>query len=111
MGKLAGRPRQAMFPSLVWRAAYDHLNRHHDVSVADERYLEILQPAATKGLSTVENVVEQLLSAPKPVVNAREVTALMLTIEDEAMAFREREALPASLEAYDDLLNGTETKR
>ena len=104
------RWREAMFPSLVWRAAYDHLNRHHDVSVADERYLEILQLAATKGLSTVENVVEQLLSAPKPVVNAREVTALLLTIEDEAMAFREREALPTSLEVYDDLLNGTEAK-
>ena len=39
-------------------------------------YLEILQLAADEGLGAVENVVEQLLMAPKPVVNAAEVAAL-----------------------------------
>ena len=100
------RWREAMFPSLVWRAAYDHLNRHHDVSAADERYLEILQLAAVEGLGAVENVVEQLLLAPKPVVNAREVIALLRAFEDEAMAFRDRAAMPVSLEDYDHLLEG-----
>ena len=95
-----------MFPSLVWRAAYDHLCRHHDANTADVCYLEILQLAATKGLSTVENIVEQLLLTPKPVVNAQEVTAWLLTYEDEAMAFRERDAMPVSLELYDGLLGG-----
>ena len=100
------RWREAMFPSLVWRAAYDHLCRHHDANTADVCYLEILQLAATKGLSTVENIVEQLLLTPKPVVNAQEVTAWLLTYEDEAMAFRERDAMPVSLELYDGLLGG-----
>lgn len=72
-----------MFPSLVWRAAYDHLCRHHDAHAADVCYLEILQLAADEGLGAVENIVEQLLLAPKPVVNAAEVTALLRTYEDE----------------------------
>ena len=68
--------------------------------------MEILQLAADEGLSTVENIVEQLLLAPRPVVNAAEVLALLRTYEDEAMAFREREAMPVSLEVYDGLLGG-----
>ena len=69
-------------------------------------YLEILQLAADEGLGAVENIVEQLLLAPKPAVNAAEVTALLRTYEDEAMAFREREAMPVSLHVYDGLLGG-----
>jgi hypothetical protein len=38
------------------------------------------------------------------VVSAAEVSALLRTYEDEAMAFREREAMPVSLEVYDGLL-------
>lgn len=100
------RWREAMFPSLVWRAAYDHLCRHHDAHAADVCYLEILQLAADEGLGAVENIVEQLLLAPKPAVNAAEVTALLRTYEDEAMAFRERKAMPVSLHVYDGLLGG-----
>lgn len=100
------RWREAMFPSLVWRAAYDHLYRQHDAHAADVCYLEILQLAATEGLGAVENIVEQLLMAPKSTLNAAEVTALLRTYEDEAMAFREREAMPVSLEVYDGLLGG-----
>jgi len=100
------RWREALFPSLVWRAAYDHLCRRHDPHAADVCYLEILQLAATEGLSTVENMVEQLLLAPKAEVNAAEVIALLRTCEDEALAFREREAMPVSLEVYDELLGG-----
>jgi hypothetical protein len=47
-----------------------------------------------------------LLSAPKAVVSAAEVVTLLRTYEDEAMAFRERKAMPVSLEVYDDLLEG-----
>jgi len=100
------RWREAMFPSLVWRAAYDHLCRHHEAHAADVCYLQILELAAGQGLGAVENMVEQLLLAPKPVVNAAEVTALLRTCQDEAMAFRQREALPVSLEVYDGLLGG-----
>lgn len=102
------RWREAMFPSLVWRGAYDHLCRHHDVHAADVCYLELLQLAAKEGLGTVENLVEQLLLAPKPVVNATEVLELLRTYEDEARAFRQRKALPISLEVYDCLLGGVQ---
>lgn len=100
------RWREAMFPSLVWRAAYDHLCRQHDPHAADVCYLEILQLAATEGLGAVENIVEQLLLAAKSVVNAAEVIALLRTYEDEAMAFRERKPMPVSLDVYDGLLGG-----
>jgi len=100
------RWREAMFPSLVWRAAYDHLCRRHDAHAADVCYLQILELAAGQGLGAVENMVEQLLLAPKPVVNAAEVNALLRTCEDEAMAFRHREAMPVSLQVYDGLLGG-----
>jgi hypothetical protein len=95
-----------MFPSLIWRGLYDYLCRQHAGHVADVRYLEILQLAAEEGLSAVENTVEELLSAPKAVVSAAEVVTLLRTYEDEAMAFRERKAMPVSLEVYDDLLEG-----
>jgi hypothetical protein len=98
--------RESMFPSLIWRAVYDHLCRHHDAHAADVCYLEILQLASEEGLGTVENMVEQLLLAPKAVVSAEEVIALLRTYKDEAMAFREREALPVSLQVYDGLLGG-----
>lgn len=100
------RWREAMFPSLVWRGLYDYLCSRHVVHVADVRYLEILQLAADEGISAVENTVEELLSAPKAVVNASEVSNLLRTYEDEAMAFRKRKAMPISLEVYDDLLKG-----
>lgn len=100
------RWREAMFPSLIWRAAYDHLCRRHDANEADVRYLEILELAANEGIATVENLVEQLLQAPKAEVNAAEVIALLRTYEDEALAFRQREAMPVSLEVYDGLLEG-----
>lgn len=101
------RWREAMFPSLVWRGLYDHLCSRHAVHVADVRYLEILELAANEGLSAVENTVEELLLAPKGGVSAAEVVTLLRTYEDEAMAFRERQAMPVSLEVYDDLLEGT----
>ena len=100
------RWRDAMFPSLIWRAAYDHLCRHHDAHTADVCYLEILQLAADTGLGAVENAVEQLLLAPKAVVNKQEIIALLRTYEYEEMAFREREAMKVSLEEYDGLLEG-----
>jgi hypothetical protein len=102
------RWREAMFPSLVWRMLYDHLCRQHDPHTADVCYLEILQLAAQKGLGTIENIVEQLLAAPRPVVNAQEVNLLLQTCEEEAMAFRQRQAPAVSLEDYDQLLQNEE---
>jgi len=56
----------------------------------------------------VENIVEQLLAAPRPVVNAQEVNLLLQTYEEEAMAFRQRKAPVVSLEDYDALLQNEE---
>lgn len=103
------RWRECMFPSLVWRAAYDHLcRRHADARAADVCYLDLLELAASEGLGAVENVVEELLSAPKAAVNAQEVMALLETYRDESTKFRSRQALEVSLEEYDGLLQGEE---
>jgi len=97
-----------MFPSLVWRMVFDHLCRQHDPHAADVYYLEILQLAAQKGLNAVENIVEELLAAPRSVVNAQEVNLLLQTYEEEATAFRQRQAPVVSLEDYDQLLQNEE---
>lgn len=102
------RWREALFPTLVWRMAYDHLCREHDLHTADVCYLEILQLAVKTGVNTVENIIEELLSAPKPLVNAKEVLALLQAYEDEALVFRQRQALEVSLEEYDALLQNEE---
>jgi len=102
------RWRECMFPSLVWRAAYDHLCRRHDAREADVCYLDLLQLASNEGLGAVENVVEELLSAPKGVVNGQEVKALLEAYRLESMEFRSRQALEVSLSEYDGLLQGEE---
>ena len=105
----AYRWRDCMFPSLVWRAAYDHLcRRHQDARAADVCYLDLLQLAANEGVAAVENVVEELLSAPKAVVSAQEVKAVLETYREECMKFRSRQPLAVSLEDYDGLLQGEE---
>lgn len=80
------RWREAMFPSLTWRVVYDHLCRQHDAHEADVRYLEILESAADAGLAMVENQVEQFRQAPKAVVNAAAVIALLRTYGEEALS-------------------------
>lgn len=106
-GAFAGyRWREEMFPTPVYRAAYDHLERTgHD---ADRRYLEILKVAAEEGQGAVENALEHLFGTMKPVISASEVRDMLETWRDQQREWRERKPLEASLSDYDALLGGGE---
>ncbi|MEO0017258.1 MAG: hypothetical protein RLZZ522_541 [Verrucomicrobiota bacterium] len=103
-GAFAGyRWREELFPAPVYRAAYDHLAR---TSVeADRRYLEILKVAADEGQTVVENALEHLLAAPRAVISAKEVLAMIDTWRDLQRQWRERPPLEVCLKDYDALLD------
>jgi len=104
-GAFAGyRWREEMFPSPAYRCAYDHLTRTS--LEADRRYLEILKVAADEGQTVVDNALEQLLSAPRPVISAKEVLAMIATWRDLQQQWRERPPLAVCLADYDALLDG-----
>ena len=106
-GAFAGyRWREELFPAPVYRAAYDHLTRTS--SDADRRYLEILKVAADEGQSAVENALEHLFAAMKPVITAQEVRDLLDTWRDQQREWRERKPLVVCLSDYDALLGGGE---
>ncbi len=106
-GAFAGyRWREEMFPAPVYRAAYDHLER--TTNDADRLYLEILKVAADEGQTAVENALEHLFGAPKPVISAVEVLNMLDTWRDLQRQWRERAPMEVSLSIYDDLLNGEE---
>jgi len=104
-GAFAGyRWREELFPSPVYRAACDHLQR---AGVdADRRYLEILKLAAGEGQTAVENALEQLLMAPRSVVSAKAVREVLDAWRDLEREWRERPPLEVRLEDYDTLLDG-----
>jgi transposase len=100
------RWREEMFPSLVYRAAYDHLTVAG--SDADKRYLEILKLAADEGATAVENALEQLLGNPRRVISAAHVREILNAWQDLEREFREREPLKVCLSDYDALLADVE---
>jgi len=106
-GAFAGyRWREELFPSMVYRAAYDHLERAG--GYADKRYLEILKLAADEGVTAVENALEQLLATPRGVVSAKDAREILDAWRDQEREWRERPPLPVSLSVYDSLLDGGE---
>jgi hypothetical protein len=106
-GAFAGyRWRGELFPSLVYRAAYDRLERAG--AYADKRYLEVLKLAADEGVTAVENALEQLLATPRGVISAKEVMVFLAAWRDQEREWRERPPLDVSLSDYDALLVGGE---
>jgi transposase len=106
-GAFAGyRWREELFPSMVYRAAYDHLERAG--GAADKGYLELLKLAADEGVTAVGNALEQLLATPRGVVSAKEVREVLDAWRDLEREWRERPPLPVSLAVYDALLDGGE---
>lgn len=59
--------REEMFPSVVFRRAYDSIHTRYDGVKADVEYLRILHLAASTLESDVEAALEQLLAQDKPV--------------------------------------------
>jgi hypothetical protein len=100
------RWREAMFPSMAYRVVYDHLRSRHEPAKADLHYLEILQVAAQDGTAAVEQVLEELLAQPRAEINAAEIKAMLEAYRDEALRWRDRGPLEASLADYDALLGG-----
>ena len=106
-GAFAGyRWREELFPSLVYRAAYDRLTLAG--GDADKRYLEVLKLAAGEGQTAVENALEQLLATPRGVVSAKDAREVLDAWRDQEREWRGRPPLPVSLSVYDSLLDGGE---
>lgn len=106
-GAFAGyRWREELFPSRVYRAAYDRLVRVG--GDADKRYLEVLKVAADEGVTAVENALEQLLATPRGVISAKDVRGFLDTWRDLEREWRERPPLEVNLFDYDALLDGGE---
>jgi transposase len=102
-GAFAGyRWREELFPSLVYRAAYDRLTRAG--SDADKRYLEVLKLAVNEGQTAVENALEQLLESPHGAISAKNVQEFLDTWREHEREWRERPPLQVSLSDYDALL-------
>lgn len=102
----AYRWRESMFPSQVFRAAYDHLLAKHGADGADAHYLDILHLASLDGAGMVGNVLDQLLSQPDPVVSLDEVKGLVETYRDMAGESRTQPPLAVRLADYDSLIAG-----
>ena len=106
-GAFAGyRWREELFPSRVYRAAYDRLECAG--AYADKRYLEVLKVAADEGVTAVENALEQLLATPRGVISAKEVMGFLDTWRELKQEWRERDPLDVDLSEYDALLDGGE---
>ena len=95
--------REEMFPSVVFRRAYDTIqNPHHGVK-GDVEYLRILHLAASTLQVDVEAALELLLQEGKA-ISADIVKAIVTTpVRKEIPVF---ETLPIDLLAYDALLGG-----
>lgn len=94
--------REEMFPSVVFRRAYDAIQTPHHGVKGDLEYLRILHLAATSMQADVEAALSLLLTDGKP-VTASSVKALVAasaaTIEVPVLA-----PLPVDLTAYDALI-------
>lgn len=94
--------REEMFPSLVFRRAYDAIQTPHRGLQGDLEYLRVLHLAAGTIEADVETTLERLL-AEKKAVTADAVKAL-LTTTAPAVDVPQLAAEPVNLRAYDALL-------
>jgi hypothetical protein len=94
--------REELFPSIVFRRAYDVLQTPHHGTMGDLEYLRILFLAARTMESTVESVLVRLLESKEP-LTADAVRALVIT-DDRIDAPPEIAPLVVDLASYDTLL-------
>jgi Mu transposase-like protein len=99
------RHREALYPSSVFRAAYDRLVADHGERSGVVEYLQVLKLAAEETLERVEAALgEQLAVAGK--WRARQVRERLVPIARKIIELSE---LTPSLKAYDALLEGEVT--
>ena len=94
--------REEMFPSLVFRQAYDAIQTPHQGVRGDLEYLRILHRAASGLQAQVETALRQLLERGQA-VTAEAVTALVAK-EEATPTVPEMKAPEVDLSAYDALL-------
>jgi len=96
------RPREALYPSAVYRAAYDRLVADHGERPGVIEYLHVLKLAADQSVAAVEAVLQkQLVVAGK--WRAAQVREQLVPAAKKIIALS---ALTPDLKAYDALLNG-----
>jgi hypothetical protein len=93
--------REEMFPSLVFRKAYDAIQTPHHGTAGDLEYLRILYLAATTMQTDVEAALVGLLDVVEP-ITADRVKALV--VRDPAPVVPELASPPIELHVYDRLL-------
>jgi hypothetical protein len=95
-----------MFPTLVFRRAYDAIQTPHRGVRGDVEYLRILHLAASTLQVDVEAALTLLFDEGKP-ISADAVKALVTT-ENQQPAVPELMAPEVDLDEYDRLLGGEE---
>lgn len=102
------RWREELYPSPLYRAAYDTLERH-DPATAVRHYLDILQLAIDQGETAVENALEQLLADHRSTITAHAARAILQAWTEIKAEWRSRQPLEVDLTDYDQLLENTNT--
>jgi hypothetical protein len=96
------RHREALYPSLVFRAAYDRLVADHGERSGVIEYLHVLKLAAEESVERVEPVLQsQLLAAGR--WRATEVRGRLVPVTPKVQELAD---LTPSLHGYDALLEG-----
>lgn len=101
------RYRDELFPSVVFRQAYDALSVEKSEQRADVEYLRILHLAASTTETEVERVLERLLGCGQLPL-AESVKDLVAPQELSVPALKE---LTVDLDSYDELLGSAEEAR
>ena len=96
------RHREALYPSLVFRATYDRLVADHGERSGVIEYLHVLKLAAEEGVERVEPLLQSQLTAAGK-WRATEVRGRLVPV---AAKVQELAELTPSLGAYDTLLEG-----
>jgi len=99
------RYREDLFPSLIFRRAYDALSEKLGENKADKEYVRILHLAASTLEADVEAALELLLEAEKPV--SYDVVKGMVNGDDK-LAAMDMDAPEVDLSVYDKLLQRRE---
>ena len=93
--------REDMFPSHMFRMAYDMIDKKHPTKVNKE-YLKILHLAARESQSKVESIIAHLLEKGED-ITVKNVEEL-LEINEEILRPKDVEIAAINLEDYDNLL-------
>ena len=94
--------REEMFPSLVFRRAYDAIQTPHHGVKGDLEYLRILHRAASGLQSEVEAALKQLMEKGTPITAA--AIQKLVSREQEITVVPELLTSVVDLESYDALL-------